>query len=89
MADGWSSDYEGVADLMRQVAHDHKLGLGVILSRIRTHPVAMARRELMYLLHTEMNLSFSHISRILNLDHTTVSYAVKKYQTCHSLRQHA
>ena len=64
-----------VSDALRR----HGVTLQDISSLTRKYAVSYARREVFYLLHTEMGMSYSQIGRTLKKDHTTVWHSVKEF----------
>lgn len=58
-------------------AEDHRVSVGMILSKNQDREVARARHEVIQNL-ARMGFSASHIGRMLRRHHTTVLYAVNK-----------
>lgn len=64
--------------LIRKVAEIHNVTVDDMMGNGRTSKFVEARQEAFYALH-KRGLSYSEIGRIMNRDHSTVMYGVRKY----------
>lgn len=69
----------GLLPLALDVAQRNNLPLASLLGRSRYLSVCRARRELMFVLRQHA-LSYPEIGILLHRDHTTVMYAIRRYE---------
>lgn len=67
-----NKDLEHIEVLKTIISDVFAIEMSELLSKKRNRPIARARQALMFLMRTELRLSFSEIGRKLSRDHTTV-----------------
>ena len=66
--------------MLKEVAEMHGIDPAEVMERNRKYPVVKVRQEVFAKAHDDLNLSFSAIGRIFNMDHTTVMHGYRKYK---------
>lgn len=66
--------------IIQEVVLESGVSLAEITSGVRCQDVSVARSVLAYRLRNETDLSYPKIGDILNMDHTSVIYAVKRVE---------
>lgn len=66
--------------IVMETAAKHKISPKDIKADIRKKKFVKARWECMYRLKNELNLSLSSVGKFMKKDHTTVLYAIRKYE---------
>lgn len=61
-------------------AEEFNITVSELLSPKRTKECALARRKAAWIFHQRGTMSYPQIGRLLNRDHTTIIYAVRRYQ---------
>lgn len=70
--------------MLKEVAAMHGIDPAEVMEKTRKYNVVRVRQEVFVKAHDDLNLSFSAIGRIMDLDHSTVMhgyYKIKKEQT--------
>lgn len=68
----------GRKDIAKEVAAKHGLTVPVLLGKSRQADIVIARRELVYRLHSELGMSLAAIGKFMNqADHTSARHALK------------
>ena len=66
--------------MLKEVAAMHGIDPAEVMEKNRKYSVVRVRQEVFAKAHDDLNLSFSHIGRIMDLDHTTVMHGYRKYK---------
>ena len=72
--------------MLKEVAEMHGIDPSEVMEKNRKYPVVRVRQEVFVKAHDDLNLSFSAIGRIMNLDHTTVMHGYYKMKKEHALQ---
>lgn len=66
--------------ISREICEKHKVSLDELKGPRRTPRYIPIRYELYYRLRTELGMSWGQIGKVVNRDHSTVLYGVKKHE---------
>jgi len=67
--------------ISREVCEKHKVSLDELKGQRRTPRYIPVRYELYYRLRTELQMSWGQIGQLMNRDHSTILYGVKKHES--------
>lgn len=70
----------GLYDEVIELCRHHKVVAEAVLGRSKYKNEALARHHLCWHLRTVHKMSFPEIGRLLELDHTSVMYAVSRWE---------
>ncbi len=70
---------QGLYEVVQAICLEHNVRVVPFLMGVRRRSIARARRHVCFILRTKHKMSNPEIGRALGLDHSSVTYAIRKW----------
>jgi chromosomal replication initiator protein len=66
-------------EILSETIREHDVSIADVMGQSRSRHIAKVRHHVMWRLKKELGMSLDQIGRLLNRDHTTVLYAIRRH----------